>query len=476
MSSEPISHHDPGANRRGLCDVYERLHHNRIARSPGSGLQAAPRARRGGWRSRLAAVATRRADELRAASRPLPRGSSDRGARGHARPLTTILCPLLVTLAAGILAPDLASASPTWSIQPAPNPAGATNTYLQGVSCPAATTCTAVGYNLNASGPTYSPVAERWSAATNGWSLQTAPNQGLGIMLHGVSCPSTTTCTGVGQYLAFIPVPGGRPFPFRTEWRAAAEQWGDETGWTIQAPLNPSSFNTLYGVSCSTWTACIAVGRTTPNSVTLAEHWDGSSWSLQPSYQGAAFSSSSCSTPTACTAVGYRGNPNFVNNTLPFAEGWDGNTNTWSFQTTAAIPPGATLSGVSCTAPTACTAVGQSANHALAERWDGVSWSIQLVPNPPGATSSTLTAVSCTSPTSCTAVGNYVDSSGTQQTLAEHWVASTASWLIEPTPNPAGANSSTLAGVSCTTTACTAVGDYVNSSGSHESLAEVYSG
>lgn len=50
------------------------------------------------------------------------------------------------------------------------------------------------------------------------------------------------------------------------------------------------------------------------------------------------------------------------------------------------------------------------------------------------------------------------------------------SWKIQPTPNPSGATGSSLSGVSCTAaTACTAVGDYGNSSGNDVTLAERYS-
>jgi hypothetical protein len=55
-------------------------------------------------------------------------------------------------------------------------------------------------------------------------------------------------------------------------------------------------------------------------------------------------------------------------------------------------------------------------------------------------------------------VGNYVDSSGTEDTLAETWNGAT--WTIQSTPDPTGAGGDAPAGVSCTnSTACTAVGN-----------------
>ena len=133
---------------------------------------------------------------------------------------------------------------------------------------------------------------------------------------------------------------------------------------------------------------------------------------------------------------------------------------------------------MSCTAATVCTAVGSYANSsglvAMAERWNGSSWKIQ--PTPTGARPGFLSGVSCTAATACTAVGDY-DSSGMDVTLAERWNGST--WKIQPTPNPAGGTYSSLPllnGVSCTApTACTAVGYYVSSGGTHLTLAERYS-
>jgi len=156
---------------------------------------------------------------------------------------------------------------------------------------------------------------------------------------------------------------------------------------------------------------------------------------------------------------------------------WDESSGTWTFQTSVGE-----LSAVSCPTATDCMAVGNFVNSAgvqqtLAEQWNGNTntWSIEQPPQPSGATSSALTGVSCTSPTACTAVGNFVNSAGVQQTLAEQWNVDNWSAPSLP-PVPAGATSTTLSSVSCTSaTTCTAVGDYVDSSGI-ETLAESYSG
>src|SRR4029077_941553 len=182
---------------------------------------------------------------------------------------------------------------------------------------------------------------------------------------------------------------------------------------------------------------------------------------------------------TACTAVGYYENGSGV--IVPLAERWNGTE--WSIQTTPS-PSGATESeplSVSCATSTACTLVGYYVNSAkvrvpLAENWNGSEWSVQSVPIASGSTKTRVTGVSCTSATACTATGDYTNSSGIEVTLAERWNGT--EWKIQSTPNPEGAKGSHLqGGVSCTSsTACTAVGSLFNSAGKFVTLAEHWNG
>ena len=142
---------------------------------------------------------------------------------------------------------------------------------------------------------------------------------------------------------------------------------------------------------------------------------------------------------------------------VTLAEAWNGTS--WSIQTTP-NPSGAQaseLNNVACTSASACTAVGYwigspYSQNALVEVWNGTSWSIQTIPTPSGAQATALYGVACTSSSACTTVGGYVDSSSNVDTLAEAWNGS--SWSIETTPNPSGAQGSLLSGVSCTSVEC----------------------
>ena len=175
----------------------------------------------------------------------------------------------------------------------------------------------------------------------------------------------------------------------------------------------------------------------------------------------------SCASASACTAIGYYEGSSGA--TLALAEGWNGEE--WKEQTVS-TPTGATeteLNGVSCTSLSVCTAVGAYLNSAgvwvpLAERWNGGAWAVQEPPSPAGAKASGLLGVSCASTSACTAVGAYIDSVGAYVTLAESWNGT--AWSIKETPNPAGAKQGQLLGVSCASSnACTAVGEYENSAG-----------
>jgi hypothetical protein len=213
-------------------------------------------------------------------------------------------------------------------------------------------------------------------------------------------------------------------------------------------------------VSCTSASACIAVGdsfNTAGNVVTLAERWDGSSWSVQstPSPGGtySFLNGVSCTSASSCTATGlaYIGATKFtVGTQVTLAEFWNGTS--WSVQPTPTItnPSGkvtaSELAGVSCTSAAACTAVGYyqiqgtGEDFALAEAWNGSSWSVQSTPSlQNGGLDPALDRVSCTSAAACTAVGTQeivadVFGDVSHLTLAEAWNGS--AWAVQSTPNP----------------------------------------
>src|SRR5690348_2094553 len=175
------------------------------------------------------------------------------------------------------------------------------------------------------------------------WSVEPTPNAMVANgKLSADSCTSPASCVAVGSYES------------RSGTSALAEAWNG-TAWRIQPVPVPAggTHGALDGVSCTTATACTAVGNYTTNQgvkVTLAEQWNGTSWSVQPTPDPAAghfsvLSSVSCGSATSCMAVGYY-------------------------------------------------KYGSTGQARLVEEWNGSAWSIKQSSNPPNALYSVLDGVS----------------------------------------------------------------------------------
>lgn len=86
-----------------------------------------------------------------------------------------------------------------WSIQRTLYPDHATGVEFAGVSCASRSACTAVGFFGDPNGLD-EPLAERWNGTH--WVIQKTPSPSgaMGSTLAAVSCPATTTCTAVGSF------------------------------------------------------------------------------------------------------------------------------------------------------------------------------------------------------------------------------------------------------------------------------------
>ena len=359
--------------------------------------------------------------------------------------------PKLMAAAGAILCAALwsaapASASTAWRVQAVPAPANSVAELL-GVSCPATGACTAVGFSINTSTGAQSTLAESWTLGH--WAIQSTPNPGGSGLneLTAISCLSATDCTAFGLYTSSTALE-----------HTLVEHW-DGTSWSVVPSPNPagSTVAELDAGSCASPTSCTATGLydVKTGELPLAEHWDGTSWTIQtvPLPAGAiaaGLDGVSCLSALDCTAVGAAKIPGLPANTQPLAERWNGTR--WTVQTTV-TPAGAynpNFRGVSCTSASRCTAVGGylangSTETSLVERWDGTAWTVQT-----DAAITELVGVSCTSNESCTAVGGG----------AEHWNGT--SWTLQPLPVPHNTTGPvTVSGISCrSATTCTAAGFY----------------
>src|SRR5206468_1345214 len=135
-----------------------------------------------------------------------------------------------------------------------------------------------------------------------------------GFQYLDVSCIASTSCVAVGQDLA-------TNNPVDASWNGSS--------WSLLSPaLPPSSAGTLYAVSCSSASSCLAVGYSN-SSITratspLAEYWNGSYWALTtvPGTSNGALYSISCPTTGSCIVVGAQSYSSTL--VLSSAYGWYG--------------------------------------------------------------------------------------------------------------------------------------------------------
>lgn len=196
----------------------------------------------------------------------------------------------------------------TWTTTKPPVPAHSVVGDLDGVSCTSATHCIAVGTSATNSGGF--ALADSWNGKT--WakmSVQPPAGSKNDAVLDGVSCPSATSCVAVGGGSAT----NGRPGALN----AFTERWNGKT-WTAGQVSWPkgTSNSSLVGVSCRSAASCLTVGYLDINvndggntGRAAAASWNGKAWTatkVPAPAKGKAslFSAVSCPTSTACIAAG----------------------------------------------------------------------------------------------------------------------------------------------------------------------------
>ena len=305
----------------------------------------------------------------------------------------------------------------------ASNPAEPANTLLA-VACASSSFCWAVGYSDSPELDS-TPLAELWNG--HRWAVGTTPHPSSSdVSLASVTCVARSSCWAVGGYLDA----GGAHAPYAERWSETNEgsQWAEST----MAVPKGATASGLSSIACVTDRNCTAVGSATTSkgaAVTLAEHFNGTKWTVSttpnPSGSlGSYLDGVSCSGGSNCVAVGYyRGSGAIAYPSL--AEHWNGTS--WKLMSTpnaTGAVGGSILDGIACSSSTSCEAVGysgSSAGHsALVERLKGTTWGVGHAPNPPGSTGTILSGVACPSSTSCDAVG-YGTKAGAEFPLGEHW-------------------------------------------------------
>jgi hypothetical protein len=197
-------------------------------------------------------------------------------------------------------------ANGAWSWTPSTDIASDSSGHgrLDGITCPSATNCIAVGFDGQAR-----EIATTGTDADGTWSWSTSfivSSDGTGGgYLSAISCPSATTCVGVGFDAKRAPIV------------AVATQQGQSWTWqrSVRIAFDDSTHGYLNGVSCPSATSCIAVGfdghnrAIYVNGTQLAHAWKWTGSIRVPSDQTGHgfFDSVSCPGATTCVAVGNDG-------------------------------------------------------------------------------------------------------------------------------------------------------------------------
>ncbi len=339
----------------------------------------------------------------------------------------------------------------TWRLVPYSEPAG-TADVLAGVTCTSTTFCMAVGTSSDNVNPEQTLTAKwngtKWTAVSSADSSPAQSNQ-----LNAVSCTSSTFCTAVGQYDDGSNVP-----------QTLAQKWNG-TSWSITKSPDTSATedNELHGVSCTSASLCVSDGYYSGSQgfdQVLAQKWNGTSWS-KTAIQSAGIPSDnylsgvSCAGTAFCMAVGSYSDGT---NDQALQQKWNGTS--WATVTSSSSSPSVDLNDVSCVSASFCMAVGTfwngTAGQNLAEKWNGSKWTKVAVPDTSPTAVNYLSGVSCTSATFCMAVGTFFD--GTNwQTLAQKWNGTR--WTLLTTPDTSSTQDNRTNSVSCTSaTFCLAVG------------------
>ena len=362
------------------------------------------------------------------------------------------------------------AASPKMAVSPqlavAPAATVAANNVLAAVSCKHAGDCLAVGGNGNGGGGHGSPLAYLWNGSA--WRATTVhlPSGATAAFLEGVACKSDG-CIAVGYYRK-----SNHDYPLSMFWTG--------NSWTLGAhqPALPSGGANDFPlwVSCAgTVKSCVTVGQYVPtsnsnDSVAFAEFWNGSSWKVSkpptPTTPWSILDTVSCVSATYCLAGGSyvagSGEP-------LLADLWTGSS--WHQVSVAQPTPQSgwfnNIEALSCSSTTNCTAVGdiiqvQSNNtltlHTFAEVHTASGWSLTSVPMPSGQ-QGFLKGMSCVSATYCLAVGGvgpYTSTDNQGHAASAVWNGS--AWTVKVVTPPSG-QGSLFAGTECLSAAnCVAVG------------------
>jgi hypothetical protein len=301
-----------------------------------------------------------------------------------------------------------------WKVQPSANPGvhkSKGRAELYGVAA-AGGAAWAVGVFLKR-GP--SALIERWDGKS--WKIEPSPNP-RGGELFGVAAASSSVAWAVGAEFR----PGTR--------NPLIERWNGKS-WRVE-PRPKSShdagFESVTALSPhDAWAVGWYMTSSGSHRRTLIEHWNGKSWQAQSSPDPGTFSNEllgvTAASPTSAWAVGYDANAG-GGQRRTLIEHWNGTS--WQVQPTPSLAgsSSAQLASVAAASGTHVWAAGSSIaatneDQTLIEQWNGKAWQVDPSPNS-SSTVNELLGVAAVSSTGAFAVGDYLRG-GAFLPLVEHW-------------------------------------------------------
>jgi hypothetical protein len=314
-----------------------------------------------------------------------------------------------------------------------PSPTGGSFATFHGVAARSATDAWAVGQGSVSASGTPITLVEHWNGSN--WSPVAAESPGcastcLQANLMSVTAVSASNAWAVGAFAQ----------PRSHVLTALIEHW-DGAAWTQVTVSPPGTFSELSSVYATSANDVWAVGEATPAGGPpgpLVEHWNGSAW-VQESTPGTGSSSGQlnsvfATSPADAWAVGYTTTASGAHASL--AEHWNGAS--WSIVTVPGSGAASELESVTATSPGDAWAVGDTQTAAgvpqvLTEHWDGSTWAQVSSPGPVMAAE--LHGVAATPPQGFPfAVGITNLGLGGSGPIAQRWTGS--SWKPVPVATP----------------------------------------
>ncbi len=176
--------------------------------------------------------------------------------------------------------------------------------------------------------------------------LATGPESAAAQDMHAAPASQKSTANGHTRNTVSAPLAVSTPVRGKKTASKSAAPVFTNPAWAIEATANPRGSiekDQMYGVSCASAASCTALGRYEEQEkvLALAEQWNGSKWAtgttpLPPGVNEGVLEGVSCTSASACTATGYY--ETSTGEQLTLAERWNGST--WTIETTPSASEG----------------------------------------------------------------------------------------------------------------------------------------